>query len=155
MGLELGLEPGQQGKARVRARVRGWHGWAREAEHRPRRTDVAPGASEAALVGGVARPLQADHEAGAKGSGASFELGGGRGGCHIAVRGKEEHGCAVVLLVAVVVIRSRCSLVRYRLYRGRAGRATESVIRTAHEKARREFHVIISITLLDQSRRTE
>eukprot|EP00964_Phaeocystis_antarctica_P010899 scaffold5992_cov66-Phaeocystis_antarctica.AAC.6 len=97
-------------KARVRAKVRVCHGWAREAERRPRRTDVAPGATEAALVGGVARPLQADHEAGAKGLQASFELGGGRGGRHIAERGEgEEHGCAVVVLCSCLVVISRGS----------------------------------------------
>ena len=95
VGLALGLDSGR--KVRVRVRVRGYHGRGREAGRRPRRTDVAPGATEAALVGGVARPLQADHEAGAKGSQVSFELGGGRCGRHIAERGEEEeHRCTVI-----------------------------------------------------------
>ena len=94
----MGLESGLKVRVRVRARVRGFHDWGREAGRRPRRTDVAPGTTEAALVGGVARPLQADHSAGAKLSQASFELGGGSswggrmGGRHIAERGEgEEH----------------------------------------------------------------
>ena len=98
------MESGLKVRVRVRARVRGFHGWGREAGRRPRRTDVAPGATEAALVGGVARPLQTDHEAGAKLSGASFELGGGRGGRHMAERGEgEDHGCAVVIICFVAV----------------------------------------------------
>ena len=98
----MGLEVRVKVSVRVRARARDCHGRGREAGRRPRRTGVAPGATEAALVGGVARPLQADHELGAKGSGASFELGSGRGGRHIAERG-EEH--IVMLCAAAVCLR--------------------------------------------------
>ena len=84
MGLALGLESG------LKVRPGRGLGTITAGGRRPRRTDVVPGATEAALVGGVARPLQADHEAGAKGSGASFELGGGQGGRDRAERGEGD-----------------------------------------------------------------